>query len=103
MKMARVKNETSAIPAINVHPSQASPATLPPPRSRSAESRDDEPDRDARRDRREQAEIERQLRGGERNAARGQGAPHDSPVKEQRYQERDQAKRRGELERPVFR
>src|SRR5437867_2150058 len=103
MKMARVKNETSAIPAINVHPSQASPATLPPPRSRSAESRDDEPDRDARRDRSEQPEIQRQLRPDERNAARRDRAPSHRAIEEERHQQRDQAERCGELERPLLR
>src|SRR6267143_1397401 len=101
MKTARVKNATSAIPAISAQTSQDSAATLGPPLFLArAEPRDREADRHSDRDGCEQAEIQRQSRGDQCNAAGCQGTPRHRTIEEERYQQCDQGEGAREFERP---
>src|SRR5258708_16202736 len=99
MKTARVKNAIAAIPAISAQTSQDSAATLDPPLAR-AEPRDREAHRHADGDRREQAEIQRQLRHDQCNAAGREGAAHHGTAEEERYQQPDQGEEAREFQRP---
>src|SRR5260221_10181548 len=92
MNTARVKNATSAIPAISAQTSQDSAATLTPPLSVArAEPRDREADRHADRDGCEQTQIQGQSRGEQCSTARRQGAPRHRTIEQERYQHPDQA------------